>query len=117
MQVYKGRLSDGTVALVKCLKLKQKHIVQSLIQSIEDSLSKLRHRHMVSVLGHCIVTYQDHPNTATTVFVVLENVTKSLSDYVTGKGSEPYKIFKLKFQMLKSFSQQHFWQIGERKRC
>ncbi|XP_062111671.1 probable LRR receptor-like serine/threonine-protein kinase At1g14390 [Humulus lupulus] len=82
-KVYKGRLSDGSVVLVKCLKLKQKHLVQSMIQSIEDSLSKLRHRHLVSVLGHCTVTYQDHPHTATTVFVVLENMTKSLSEYVT----------------------------------
>ncbi|POO00004.1 Tyrosine-protein kinase [Trema orientale] len=82
-KVYKGRLSDGSVVLVKCLKLKQKHIVQSLIQSIEASLSKLRHRHLVSVLGHCIVTFQEHPNTTTTVFVVLESMTKSLSEYVT----------------------------------
>ncbi|KAL2519404.1 Leucine-rich repeat protein kinase family protein [Abeliophyllum distichum] len=72
-QVYKGRLRDGSVVLVKCLKLKQKHSPQALQQHMEV-ISKLRHRHLVSVLGHCIVTYQGHPNTASTVFIVLENI-------------------------------------------
>ncbi|KAL2546790.1 Leucine-rich repeat protein kinase family protein [Forsythia ovata] len=72
-QVYKGRLRDGSVVLVKCLKLKQKHSPQALQQHMQ-AISKLRHRHLVSVLGHCIVTYQDHPNTASTVFIVLENI-------------------------------------------
>ncbi|EXB63829.1 putative LRR receptor-like serine/threonine-protein kinase [Morus notabilis] len=83
-KVYKGWLIDGSVVLVKCLKLKQKQISQSLMQNIEETLSKLRHRHLVSVLGHCIVTLQDHPNTATTVFVVLEHISNgSLAEYVT----------------------------------
>lgn len=86
-QVYKGRLRDGSVVLVKCLKLKQKHSPQALQQKMEV-ISKLRHRHLVSVLGHCIVTYQDHPNTATTVFVVLENIAKgSLRDLLSGKST------------------------------
>ena len=84
-QVYKGWLSDGSVVLVKCLKLKQKHISQSAIQNIEETLPKLRHRHLVSVLGHCIVTIQDHPNASTTVFVVLEHISNgTLGEYVTG---------------------------------
>lgn len=59
------------------------------MQNIEETLSKLRHRHLVSVLGHCIVTLQDHPNTATTVFVVLEHISNgSLAEYVTGKARE-----------------------------
>ncbi|XVE85917.1 hypothetical protein DITRI_Ditri17bG0130400 [Diplodiscus trichospermus] len=82
-QLYKGWLVDGTVVVVKCLKLKQKHSPQNLVQHIEV-LSKLRHQHLVSVLGHCIVTYQDHPNTASTVFVVLEHISNgSLRDYLT----------------------------------
>ncbi|KAL5553915.1 hypothetical protein UlMin_041316 [Ulmus minor] len=83
-KVYKGWLSDGSAVQVKCLKLKQKHMAQSLVQSIEVALSKLRHRQLVSVLGNCIVTNQDHPNSATTLFVVLEHVSnETLSNYVT----------------------------------
>lgn len=82
-QLYKGWLRDGSAVLVKCLKLKQKHSLQSLHQHMEV-ISKLRHRHLISVVGHCIVTYQDHPNTAsTTVFIVLENVADgSLRDHL-----------------------------------
>ncbi|XP_059648879.1 probable LRR receptor-like serine/threonine-protein kinase At1g14390 [Cornus florida] len=82
-QLYKGWLRDGSVVLVKCLKLKPKHSPHSLLHQIEV-ISKLRHRHLVSVLGHCTVTYQDHPNTASTVFIVLEYVTNgSLRDHLT----------------------------------
>ncbi|KAM3304137.1 putative LRR receptor-like serine/threonine-protein kinase [Capsicum chacoense] len=82
-QLYRGCLRDGTVVLVKCLKLKQKHSPQILQQHME-MVSKLRHRHLVSVLGHCVVTYQDHPNTASTVFIVLENVVNgSLKDHLS----------------------------------
>uniref|UniRef100_A0A5B6ZF10 non-specific serine/threonine protein kinase n=1 Tax=Davidia involucrata TaxID=16924 RepID=A0A5B6ZF10_DAVIN len=82
-QLYKGWIRDGSVVLVKCLKLKQKHSRQTLQQHMEV-ISKLRHRHLVSVLGHCIVTYQDHPNTASTVFIVLEYIAKgSLRDHLT----------------------------------
>lgn len=84
LQLYKGWLRDGSVVLVKCLKLKQKHSPQALHQHMEV-ISKLRHRHLVSVLGHCIITYQDHPNTASTVFIVLENIANgSLKDHLIG---------------------------------
>ncbi|KAI8002394.1 putative LRR receptor-like serine/threonine-protein kinase [Camellia lanceoleosa] len=85
-QLYRGRLKDNSICLVKCSKLKQKHSQQSLQQHMEV-ISKLRHRHLVSVLGHCIVTYQNHhPNTASTVFIVLEHVANgSLRDHLIGK--------------------------------
>ncbi|CAN4124375.1 unnamed protein product [Withania somnifera] len=82
-QLYRGWLRDGSVVLVKCLKLKQKHSPQILQQHME-MLSKLRHRHLVNVLGQCVITYQDHPNTASTVFIVLENVVNgSLKDHLS----------------------------------
>ncbi|CAL5349196.1 unnamed protein product [Camellia sinensis] len=102
-QLYRGWLGDSSICLVKCLKLKQKHSQQSLQQHMEvisklrhrhsqqslqqhmEVISKLRHRYLVSVLGHCIVTYQNHhPNTASTVFIVLEHVANgSLRDHLT----------------------------------
>ncbi|CAL5418235.1 unnamed protein product [Camellia sinensis] len=83
-QLYRGWLRDSSICLLKCLKLKQKHSQQSLQQHMEV-ISKLRHRHLVSVLGHYIVTYQNHhPNTASTVFSVLEHVANgSLRDHLT----------------------------------
>lgn len=81
-QVYKGWLRDGTMVMVKCVNLKQKNLPQTMMQQMEV-LSKLRHLHLVSVLGHCIVTYQDHPHTPTTIFVVLEHISNgSLQDYL-----------------------------------
>ncbi|KAI6676806.1 hypothetical protein NL676_037602 [Syzygium grande] len=82
-QIYKGWLRDGTVVLVKCLKLKQRSLPQNIVQQL-DNLSKLRYRHLVSLLGHCIVTYQDHPNVASTVFIVLEHISNgTLANLIT----------------------------------
>ncbi|KAF8399429.1 hypothetical protein HHK36_015294 [Tetracentron sinense] len=84
-QLYKAWLRDGSMVLVRCLKLKQRYSPQSLLQHMEV-VSKLRHRHLVSILGHCIVTYQDHPNAASTLFLVFEYVSNgALRSHLTGK--------------------------------
>ncbi|PIA62566.1 hypothetical protein AQUCO_00200523v1 [Aquilegia coerulea] len=71
-QMYKARLTDGSVAVVKCLKLKQKHSPHTLGRHMEV-LSKLRHQHLVSILGHTLITHQEHPHAANT-FLVFEYV-------------------------------------------
>ncbi|CAH2037737.1 unnamed protein product [Thlaspi arvense] len=83
-QLYKGCLREGIAVTVRCIKLKQKSSTQNLAQQMEV-LSKLRHVHLVSVLGHCIVTYQDHhPYAGSTIFIVQEYVSNgSLRDYLT----------------------------------
>lgn len=82
-QVYKGWLRDGSTVLVRCLKVKQKHSTQTLKQHAE-LISKLRHRHLVSVLGHCTVSYTDQPSSASTVFIVQEYMNKgSLKDHLS----------------------------------
>lgn len=79
-QLYKGWLRDGSVVLVNCIKIRQKGLPHSITQQIEV-LSNLRHRHMVSVLGHCIITEQDHPLPTSTVFIVFEHISNvSLRD-------------------------------------
>ncbi|XP_022151084.1 probable LRR receptor-like serine/threonine-protein kinase At1g14390 [Momordica charantia] len=82
-EIYKGWLTDGSVVLIKCFKLKQKLQPQTLARHIEE-LQNLRHRHLVSILGHCTITNQDHLNPASTVFVVNEYVSNgSLKDCLT----------------------------------
>ncbi|KAH7657396.1 Non-specific serine/threonine protein kinase protein [Dioscorea alata] len=68
---YKGWHRDGSTIMIRCIKLKQKYSAQSLVQ-FTDTLSKLRHRHLVSILGHCIVSGQD--NAGMTIFLVTEYV-------------------------------------------
>ncbi|CAN6885330.1 unnamed protein product [Brassica oleracea var. botrytis] len=85
-QLYKGCLREGIAVTVRCIKLKQKSSTstQNLAQQMEV-LSKLRHMHLASVLGHCIGTYQDHhPYAGSTIFIVQEYISNgSLRDYLT----------------------------------
>ncbi|XP_057949835.1 probable LRR receptor-like serine/threonine-protein kinase At1g14390 [Malania oleifera] len=79
-QIYKGWLRNGAMVSVRCLQLKQRHSPQSLLQYVAV-ISKLRHQNLVSVLGHCIVTYEDYP--ASTVFIVLQHISNgSLRDHL-----------------------------------
>lgn len=84
---------------VRCIKLKQKSSTstQNLAQQMEV-LSKLRHMHLASVLGHCIGTYQDHhPYAGSTIFIVQEYISNgSLRDYLTGNTPEKKKISDFK---------------------
>lgn len=85
IQLYKGWLRDGSVVLVNCVKIKQKGLPHSIMQQVEV-LHNLRHRHMVSVLGHCVITHHDHPQMISTIFIVFEHVSNvSLRDYLAGK--------------------------------
>ncbi|CAN8266721.1 unnamed protein product [Cochlearia groenlandica] len=83
-QLYRGYLREGIAVLVRCIKLKQKSLPQSLAQQMEV-LSKLRHMHLVSVLGHCIASNQDHnQHNGNTIFIVQEYISNgSLKDFLT----------------------------------
>ncbi|ESQ33045.1 hypothetical protein EUTSA_v10003702mg [Eutrema salsugineum] len=83
-QLYRGCLREGIAVTVRCIKLKQKSLPQSLAQQMEV-LSKLRHMHLVSVLGHCIASNQDHNQHAGhTIFIVQEYISNgSLRDFLT----------------------------------
>lgn len=82
-QFFKGWLQDGSTILVRCLKLKQKNSSQSLLQYI-DIISKLRHRHLVCILGHCIANGEGNANTPSIVFLVFEYVSNgTLRNHLT----------------------------------
>ncbi|KAK8939589.1 putative LRR receptor-like serine/threonine-protein kinase [Platanthera guangdongensis] len=72
-QSFKGCLQDGSTVLVRTLKLKQKYSSQTLLQYI-DVFSKLRHRHLVSILGHCISISEGNANSQAFLFLVFENI-------------------------------------------
>ncbi|XWS74660.1 hypothetical protein CRYUN_Cryun01aG0017000 [Craigia yunnanensis] len=51
-EIYKGKLADGTLVAIRSLKMTKKHSAQTYTHHIEV-ISKLRHNHLVSALGHC----------------------------------------------------------------
>ncbi|RWR85415.1 putative inactive leucine-rich repeat receptor-like protein kinase isoform X1 [Cinnamomum micranthum f. kanehirae] len=71
-QMYRGKLSDGSVVAIRCLKLKERHSIQNFVHHIE-LISKLRHRHLVSALGHCFECYLDD-SSVSRLFLVFEYI-------------------------------------------
>ncbi|KAJ0048095.1 hypothetical protein Pint_15702 [Pistacia integerrima] len=52
-KLYKGRLENGTLVAVRCLPPSKKYSIRNLKLRL-DLLAKLRHPHLVCLLGHCI---------------------------------------------------------------
>ncbi|XP_043690989.1 probable inactive leucine-rich repeat receptor-like protein kinase At3g03770 isoform X2 [Telopea speciosissima] len=71
-QIYRGRLSDDSLVTIRCLKLKRRYSTQHFMHNIE-LISKLRHRHLVSALGHCFECYLDD-SSVSRIFLVFEYV-------------------------------------------
>ncbi|XP_050370371.1 probable inactive leucine-rich repeat receptor-like protein kinase At3g03770 [Argentina anserina] len=71
-QMYRGQLKDGSFVAIRCLKLKTTHSTQNFMHHIEHIL-KLRHRHLVSALGHCYECYLDD-SSVSRIFLVFEYV-------------------------------------------
>ncbi|PSS01679.1 Inactive leucine-rich repeat receptor-like protein kinase [Actinidia chinensis var. chinensis] len=71
-QMYRGHLKDGSVVAIRCMKMKRRHGTQSFMHHIE-LISKLRHWHLVSALGHCFECYLDD-SSVSRLFLVFEYV-------------------------------------------
>lgn len=71
-QMYKGQLRDGSHIAIRCLKLKKNHNTQYFMPHIE-MISKLRHQHLVSALGHCFEYCLDD-SSVSRVFLIFEYV-------------------------------------------
>ncbi|KAL5100329.1 hypothetical protein RYX36_004656 [Vicia faba] len=79
-QQYKGRLKDGSMVMVNQMSL-SKIIDQNL-----KVLPYLRHRHLVSVIGHCAINNEDHPKMKCTMFIVFEHISNmSLKIHLTDR--------------------------------
>ena len=82
-QMYRGRLKDGSIVAVRCLKMKKSHSTQNFMHHIELIL-KLRHRHLVSALGHCFECYLDD-SSVSRIFFVFEYVPNgTLRSWISG---------------------------------
>lgn len=71
-QMYRGQLRDGSFVTIRCLKLKKNHNTQSFMHHIE-LISKLRHRHLVSALGHCFECYLED-SSVSRLFLIFEYI-------------------------------------------
>ncbi|XP_022764672.1 probable inactive leucine-rich repeat receptor-like protein kinase At3g03770 [Durio zibethinus] len=71
-QIYRGKLGDGTVVAIRSLKMRKKHNAQTYTHHIE-MISKLRHNHLVSALGHCFESCPDD-SSVTIIYLIFEYV-------------------------------------------
>eukprot|EP01018_Ginkgo_biloba_P011195 Gb_27461 [translate_table: standard] len=86
-KLYRGRLEDGTLVAIRCLKFEWRHVTQNLKHHLE-LLSKLRHRHLVSLLGHCI-DYDQDGSSVKRIFLIFEYVSNgTLRSNISGRVSE-----------------------------
>ncbi|KAK1429315.1 hypothetical protein QVD17_11521 [Tagetes erecta] len=85
-QMYRGQLNDGSYIAIQCLKTKRNYSTQMFTRHIE-LISKLRHQHLVSVLGHCYEFNLDD-SSVSRLFLVFEYAPNgTLRDWISGKNS------------------------------
>ncbi|KAG4927636.1 hypothetical protein JHK85_054122 [Glycine max] len=71
-KMYRGQLKNGSLVAIRCVEMKKRHSTQNFVQHIE-LISKLRHRHLVSAIGHCFECSLDD-SSVSKVFLVFEYV-------------------------------------------
>ncbi|KAL5568712.1 hypothetical protein UlMin_025287 [Ulmus minor] len=82
-QIYRGKLSDGTLVAIRSLKASKKQSPQAYTHHIE-LISKLRHHHLVSALGHCL-EYLPDDSFVSRIFLVFEFAPNgTLRDCISG---------------------------------
>ncbi|KAH0721166.1 hypothetical protein KY290_006083 [Solanum tuberosum] len=83
-QLYRGQLKDGSYITIRCLQTKRKNSSQNFMYHIE-LMSKLRHNHLVSTLGHCFKCYLDD-SIVSRIFLVFEYVSNgTLRSWISDK--------------------------------
>ncbi|KAL9230905.1 hypothetical protein vseg_006196 [Gypsophila vaccaria] len=71
-QMYRGQLRDGSLVAIRCLKLRESYTTEYFMPPIE-LISKLRHRNLVSAVGHCFEHYLED-SSVSRLFLVFEYV-------------------------------------------
>ncbi|KAK4476679.1 hypothetical protein RD792_015839 [Penstemon davidsonii] len=81
-QLYKGRLTDGTLVAIRSLKVKKRQNIQTYTHQVE-LIAKLRHCHLVSAIGHCFECSQDN-STVSRIFILFEYIPNgTLRNYIS----------------------------------
>ncbi|XP_018502703.2 probable inactive leucine-rich repeat receptor-like protein kinase At3g03770 [Pyrus x bretschneideri] len=71
-QMYRGKLTNGTLVAIRGLKMRKRQAPQVYTHHLE-LISKLRHSHLVSALGHCLEYHPDDSGVGR-IFLVFEFV-------------------------------------------
>ncbi|XP_004493208.1 probable inactive leucine-rich repeat receptor-like protein kinase At3g03770 [Cicer arietinum] len=87
-EMYKGQLKNGSFVVIRCIKMKKRYSTQNFMHHME-LISKLRHRHLVSALGHCFECSLED-SSVSKIFLVFEYIPNGTlrswtSDGHTGK--------------------------------
>ncbi|XP_022871596.1 probable inactive leucine-rich repeat receptor-like protein kinase At3g03770 isoform X2 [Olea europaea var. sylvestris] len=72
-KMYKGRLGNGTPVSIRCLTVSKRYAVRNLKLRL-DLLAKLRHPHLVCLLGHCIGNEGKDDSDVNNVYLIYEYV-------------------------------------------
>ncbi|VFQ61618.1 unnamed protein product [Cuscuta campestris] len=84
VQIYRGRLRDSSFVAIRCLTLRRSDSIQNFMQRVE-LISKLRHQHLVSALGHCFECYSDDSSVSRIVLVFEYVPNGTLRSWISGK--------------------------------
>ncbi|KAK7286578.1 hypothetical protein RJT34_21666 [Clitoria ternatea] len=71
-KMYRGQLKNGSLVAIRCVEMKKRYSTQNFMHHVELIL-KLRHRHLVSALGHCFECSLDD-SSVSKIFLVFEYV-------------------------------------------
>lgn len=84
LQLYKGKLENGIPVVIRCIPLSKKYSIRNFKLRL-DLLAKLRHTHLISLLGHCIDGILGERNDSK-VFLIYECVSNgNFQTYLSGK--------------------------------
>lgn len=72
-KIYKGKLANGTDIAIRHLTVSKKYTIRNLKLRL-DLLARLRHPHLVCLLGHCISDERPDDSDSNKVYLVYEYV-------------------------------------------
>ncbi|KAI3761412.1 hypothetical protein L1987_51828 [Smallanthus sonchifolius] len=92
-KIYKGKLENGTDIAIRHLTVSKKYTIRNLKLRL-DLLARLRHPHLVCLLGHCISNEGPSDSDSNKVYLVYEYVDNGNYHSLLA-GNNPENILKL----------------------